>query len=165
MGRTRVLRLGSVLALASGLAIQLTSSSPIASGFDLSTMPPHLRAHVSSAAEMAVSPALMQSQQAVNYFPSSDECQGNLGSNIKVNQNCLNVSDADLQGRAQAQKPGTTRRSRMASPAVQAESALISRRLAHSRASTGKRAGTLPSLSIPRATRISPARPSCAGNP
>lgn len=45
----------------------------------------------------------MQSQQAVNYFPSSDECQGNLGSNIKVNQNCLNISDPDLQGRAQAQ--------------------------------------------------------------
>jgi hypothetical protein len=103
MRRTRVLRLGSVLALAGGLAIQLSSSPPIARGFDLSTMAPHLRAHVSGAAETAAGPELMQSQQATNYFPSNDECQGNLGSNVKVNQNCLNVSDVDLQGRGQAQ--------------------------------------------------------------
>ena len=38
-----------------------------------------------------------------NYFPGSDECQANLGSNIKVNQNCLNISDPKLQGRSQAQ--------------------------------------------------------------
>jgi hypothetical protein len=30
-------------------------------------------------------------------------CDVNLGSNIKVNQNCLNLTDADLQGRGQAQ--------------------------------------------------------------
>jgi hypothetical protein len=30
-------------------------------------------------------------------------CPHNLGSNVLVNQNCLNVTDADLQGRAQAQ--------------------------------------------------------------
>src|SRR5260370_37893901 len=39
-----------------------------------------------------------------NYFPSSlSGCSQNRGSNIKVNQNCLNVSDATLQGRGQAQ--------------------------------------------------------------
>lgn len=40
-----------------------------------------------------------------NYFPnpnSDDGCPVNLGSNIKVNQNCLNVSDVNLQGRGQA---------------------------------------------------------------
>jgi hypothetical protein len=38
-----------------------------------------------------------------NYFPTGDDgCTQNLGSNIKVNQNCLNISDAALQGRAQA---------------------------------------------------------------
>ena len=43
-------------------------------------------------------------QQPSNYFPrGSDACPVNLGSNIKVNQNCLNVSDPDLQGRSQAQ--------------------------------------------------------------
>ncbi|MDQ6659996.1 MAG: glycoside hydrolase [Chloroflexota bacterium] len=39
-----------------------------------------------------------------NYSPDTgdDQCAVNLGSNTKVNQNCLNLSDADLQGRAQA---------------------------------------------------------------
>ncbi|MDR3034402.1 MAG: glycoside hydrolase [Kitasatospora sp.] len=34
---------------------------------------------------------------------SSALCPGNFGSNVLVNQNCLNVSDSDLQGRGQAQ--------------------------------------------------------------
>ncbi len=38
------------------------------------------------------------------YFPrGSNTCSENLSSNIKVNQNCLNLSDPDLQGRSQAQ--------------------------------------------------------------
>jgi len=103
MMRTRVLRLGSVLALAGGLAIQLSSSPPIASGFDLSQAPAHIRAHISGAADMALGQDQIQSPRPANYFPASDECQSDLGTNIKVNQNCLNISDPDLQGRAQAQ--------------------------------------------------------------
>ncbi len=40
-----------------------------------------------------------------NYFPAhgDDQCAQHLGSNIKVNQNCLNLTDPGLQGRAQAQ--------------------------------------------------------------
>jgi len=39
-----------------------------------------------------------------NYFPTSDDgCPQNRGSNIKVNQNCLNLTDPDLQGRGQSQ--------------------------------------------------------------
>jgi len=39
----------------------------------------------------------------LNYFPSSQgNCSANLGRNVKVNQNCLNLSDPDLQGRGQA---------------------------------------------------------------
>lgn len=42
--------------------------------------------------------------KSLNYFPSSlSGCSQNRGSNIKVNQNCLNVTDPDLQGRGQAQ--------------------------------------------------------------
>jgi hypothetical protein len=38
------------------------------------------------------------------YFPrGSGDCPQNQQSNIKVNQNCLNLSDPDLQGRGQAQ--------------------------------------------------------------
>jgi len=38
-----------------------------------------------------------------NYTPSSaGKCSSVLGDNVKVNQNCLNITDPDLQGRAQA---------------------------------------------------------------
>lgn len=38
-----------------------------------------------------------------NYFPAgSGQCSASKGDNVKVNVNCLNISDADLQGRGQA---------------------------------------------------------------
>jgi len=41
---------------------------------------------------------------ATSFSPvTPSACDVNLGTNIKVNQNCLNISDADLQGRGQAQ--------------------------------------------------------------
>ncbi len=41
---------------------------------------------------------------AITYHPdhADDQCALSLGSNIKVNQNCLNLSDITLQGRGQA---------------------------------------------------------------
>jgi hypothetical protein len=40
---------------------------------------------------------------AVNFSPrNSNGCAARLGSNVKVNQNCVNVTDPDLQGRGQA---------------------------------------------------------------
>ena len=43
-------------------------------------------------------------QSPAQYFPKgSGDCATNISSNIKVNQNCLNLSDPDLQGRGQAQ--------------------------------------------------------------
>jgi hypothetical protein len=39
----------------------------------------------------------------LNYFPnSSGSCSANIGNDVKVNQNCLNLTDPALQGRAQA---------------------------------------------------------------
>jgi hypothetical protein len=47
-------------------------------------------------------------QRPDTYFPrGSDQCPNNLGSNVKVNQNCLNLTDPDLQGRAQAENETT----------------------------------------------------------
>src|SRR5262249_4601940 len=54
---------------------------------------------------------------AGNYFATSQgQCSSNFGSNVKVNVNCLNISDPDLQGRGQAnneesiaQDPNNTR--------------------------------------------------------
>src|ERR687885_349372 len=43
-------------------------------------------------------------QMPDTYFPrGSGDCTNNISSNIKVNQNCLNLTDPDLQGRGQAQ--------------------------------------------------------------
>ncbi len=40
---------------------------------------------------------------AGNYFPTKQgQCATSLGNDVKVNQNCLNVTDANLQGRGQA---------------------------------------------------------------
>jgi hypothetical protein len=41
---------------------------------------------------------------ALAYHPdhADDQCALSLGNNIKVNQNCLNLTDTDLQGRGQA---------------------------------------------------------------
>ena len=42
--------------------------------------------------------------KADNFRPTSEEgCSQHLGSNVKVNQNCLNIADPNLQGRSQAQ--------------------------------------------------------------
>jgi hypothetical protein len=102
-GRARMLRWGSALVLAGGLVTQIATSAPVAQGFDLSKMPAPLRAHVSGAAELALSGDQEHTSRPQNYFPGSDECQTDLGDNIKVNQNCLNVTDPDLQGRGQTQ--------------------------------------------------------------
>ncbi len=44
------------------------------------------------------------SRAGADYLPGRDgTCPQSLGGNVKVNQNCLNLSDPDLQGRGQAQ--------------------------------------------------------------
>jgi len=46
----------------------------------------------------------VHASQPTNFFPHADDgCPVELGRNVKVNQNCENLSDADLAGRAQAQ--------------------------------------------------------------
>ncbi len=50
------------------------------------------------AAPLAPAPAL-----TVPQMPGPNGCPARRGSNVKVNQNCLNQSDSDLQGRGQAQ--------------------------------------------------------------
>lgn len=44
------------------------------------------------------------SYHPASYQPAGDDsCRAHIGRDIKVNQNCLNISDPDLQGRSQAQ--------------------------------------------------------------
>jgi hypothetical protein len=45
----------------------------------------------------------VRSSDPLAYFPAgSDECKETIGGNVKVNQNCLNLTDPNLQGRGQA---------------------------------------------------------------
>jgi hypothetical protein len=58
---------------------------------------------VSSELDSQSSTNTKTSSKLGNYFPTGDDgCTQNKGSNVKVNQNCLNISDFNLQGRAQA---------------------------------------------------------------
>ncbi len=90
-----------VTSAAPSLRVQDAAASPLAK------IEPRLRAHVSGNASLELSaPAARAAtaRPAGNYFPTSDDgCPTNLADNLKVNQNCLNVSDSDLQGRSQAQ--------------------------------------------------------------
>jgi hypothetical protein len=81
----------------------LTRASAQPFGYDKLT--PTQKRHVSGllATELGGSarPAIAARQ---SFSPSSASgCGGRIGSNVRVSQNCLNVSDADLQGRGQAQ--------------------------------------------------------------
>ena len=50
------------------------------------------------------SPSSTTAAKAGSYTPTGNGgCAENLGNNVKVNQNCLNLTDPDLQGRGQAQ--------------------------------------------------------------
>ena len=57
-----------------------------------------------NAAAAAVNGALPSSGSPTSYVPvQNDGCSETFGFNVKINQNCLNVSDPDLAGRGQAQ--------------------------------------------------------------
>jgi hypothetical protein len=91
------------MTLMGGMSLAPTVTNVNASQLD--RMDPRLRAHVSGPAEQAMAPQQPAARAAANnYYPRPDDgCPNNIGSNVKVNQNCLNVTDADLQGRGQAQ--------------------------------------------------------------
>jgi len=74
-------------------------------GLDLNKIRPELRTHVSGTVDQAISSRSSGGSSVIlnNFFPRQDECNQNRGGNVKVNQNCLNVTDPDLQGRGQAQ--------------------------------------------------------------
>lgn len=51
----------------------------------------------------SIGPSVGQGDLPANFAPAgTGACSQQRGSNVKINQNCLNVTDADLQGRGQA---------------------------------------------------------------
>lgn len=83
-----------------------SASLPTAHAFDYTKLNPIQKRIISGFASFELDPANaeMDGGKPTSYFPrGSDSCPVNLSSNIKVNQNCLNISDPDLAGRGQAQ--------------------------------------------------------------
>jgi hypothetical protein len=109
--RSRLLRMSTAVFLVfvtgSMLMLEPVAGVSAEGGGDTSKMPPALRARVSGLLDLALNSddagGGAPNTRLSNFRAGSDECNVKRGGSIKVNQNCLNVSDADLQGRAQAQ--------------------------------------------------------------
>ena len=97
--------------LALGAAVALSSQNAAAATFGYQNLNSVQKRHVSGllAAELggagnqARAAAPLAPAAAVPQVPGPNGCPVKLGSNVKVNQNCLNLTDSDLQGRGQAQ--------------------------------------------------------------
>jgi hypothetical protein len=115
-------RIGSIVAvtglLASMTLIQPTQLVPVAQAFSLRHMSPIQKKIVSGFVSFELSGAATTAAaagaqetvgaQSPNYFPDAQgNCPIERGDNVKVNQNCLNLTDADLAGRGQAQNETT----------------------------------------------------------
>jgi hypothetical protein len=100
-------------ALATTSLLLLGPNTASAQSFGLQSLNSVQKRHVSgllaSELDLAQQPAarsaapLKAAAVAVPQTPGPDGCKATRGSNVKVNANCLNLTDSDLQGRAQAQ--------------------------------------------------------------
>src|SRR5262249_39810293 len=89
----------------------LSANSSTAHAFDYSKLKPIQRRILSGFADLEVNPssplraaaATSSARAASASGPTTNPCPANLGSNLRVNQDCQNITDSDLQGRAQAQ--------------------------------------------------------------
>ncbi len=98
-----------VLLLGTVFSFQLApkANTAHARSLDYSSLNQIQKRILSGFADLELNPANADTSKSEpsNYTPrGSNACPVNLSSNIKVNQNCLNISDPDLQGRAQAEK-------------------------------------------------------------
>src|SRR3954452_19608116 len=101
----------AVLAVVAALAaVGSGGSTPSAEATGIAAVKPIQQRLISGFAEGALeqraglSPARTQNRggQSQNHSPSNG-CPVNRGANVRVNQDCLNLTDPDLQGRGQAQ--------------------------------------------------------------
>jgi hypothetical protein len=93
-----------------GVVLAVGSSTAGAQPFGYQSLNSVQQRHVSGllAAELGAAPAArtaapLQRAVTVPQTPGPNGCPARRGSNVKVNVNCLNLTDSDLQGRAQAQ--------------------------------------------------------------
>ncbi|MGZ4411162.1 MAG: exo-alpha-sialidase [Gaiellaceae bacterium] len=96
---------GSVVVLAGGVG---TGPRPArATGLDLTTLQNRILSGFASFEfnhGLGANAARTQTSPRGSFRPTGDDgCRASIGGNVKVNQNCLNITDSDLQGRGQAQ--------------------------------------------------------------
>src|SRR5690242_3233771 len=112
MNKTRWLATVGAVAVAAGSLLTLGSTASSAQPFGLQSLNSVQKRHVSGmlSSELDVSNAARQrgaapvrSTPRVPQQPGPSGCTATRGSNRKVNANCLNLTDADLSGRGQAQ--------------------------------------------------------------
>ncbi len=121
--KTSIMRMSVAFAVVGLLVFQSSASISTVNAFDYSHLTPMQKRLLSGLAEFelnpayatatppniserpaAPNPATLPKDSLKNYYPGPDgDCSLSLGSNIKVNQNCLNLADIDLLGRGQAQ--------------------------------------------------------------
>jgi hypothetical protein len=107
-----------LLTLGLGLTLSVLAGTATAQGVSGSALTAVQKRHVSGVVSVELDSQVASSRAPVhaqalsalalsttsNTLPNfSGKCSVNRGSNIEVNQNCLNLSDSDLQGRSQAQ--------------------------------------------------------------
>ena len=116
--RYRIASIAVVTGLLASLTLaQPTQLVPVAQAFNLHHMSPIQQKIVSGFVSFELSKPSLRSTStgaqhvatdSSNYVPSGPTgCPVRYGSNVKVNQNCLNLTDTDLQGRGQAQNETT----------------------------------------------------------
>ena len=110
--------LGAISLASAGVLVASTSTTATAAGFGYSHLNAIQKRLISGTAAFELdTSATGQAARSARTATSAAEhrsshhvsggygsaCSKKLGSNVKVNQNCLNLTDADLQGRGQAQ--------------------------------------------------------------
>ncbi|MBO3752223.1 exo-alpha-sialidase [Streptosporangiaceae bacterium NEAU-GS5] len=98
-------RLLAVLAGSALLTGLLGIAAPAAQGFGYDDLKPWQKRLASGALTDALGDSGAAAKRALSGFKhtSTPDCDGKKGSNVKVNQNCPNITDADLHGRGQSQ--------------------------------------------------------------
>ncbi len=101
--RRQLLRTLPVITIVGALLFQPGTAPLPVKAFDPANLPTKQKRLLSGFAHSALTRPATRAPQARNYFPVADRgCRLHLGPNVKVNQDCLTLSDQDLPGRGQA---------------------------------------------------------------
>src|SRR5205814_5573851 len=103
--RTALSTLGAAALVTTSLVV-LNASGASAQPFSYDRLNQIQKRHVSGllAAELDLNDPALRARAAARAprATTAAACTNHFGDNVKVNQNCLNITDADVQGRAQA---------------------------------------------------------------